>query len=94
MEIDPDDTIVPQDSIVGNRAERKVFGFAGGGHAYSTLASRFIQASTELVCRSMNEFTVRLLARLCTKTLGNLRFVGAALMLARTGGVVRAALSF
>jgi hypothetical protein len=63
MEFDPDDTIVLQDSVAGNRADRKVFGFAGGGHAYSTLASRFIQAGTELVCRSMDEFTDRLLSR-------------------------------
>jgi HAD superfamily hydrolase (TIGR01509 family) len=64
MGFDPGETIVIEDSVTGvlaaRRAGMKVFGFTGGGHAYSSLASRLTQAGAAHVCASMEEVADRL----------------------------------
>lgn len=64
MGFDPGETIVIEDSVAGvlaaKRAGMRVFGFAGGGHAYGSLASRLSQAGAAYVCSSMAEVTDRL----------------------------------
>lgn len=64
MGVDPADTIVIEDSIAGvlagRRAGMRVFGFTGGGHAYSNLASRVMDAGAEHVCSAMDEVVGRL----------------------------------
>ena len=59
MGFDPGETIVIEDSVsgvlAGRRAGMTVWGFTGGGHAYSALSSRLIQAGAENVCGSMDE---------------------------------------
>lgn len=67
MGIDPSETIVIEDSIsgvlAGKRAGMTVWGFTGGGHTYSALATRLAQAGAEYVCGSMDEVSRRLSSR-------------------------------
>ena len=48
MGFDPSDTIVVEDSVAGvlaaRRAGMRVLGFTSGGHVYSSLASRLLDA--------------------------------------------------
>lgn len=64
MGFDPSDAIMIEDPVAGvlaaRRAGMKVFGFTGGGHIYSALASRLTQAGAECTCTSMDEVTDRL----------------------------------
>lgn len=66
MGFDPSETIVIEDSITGvlaaKRAGMRVFGFTGGGHVHSSLASRLSEAGAMHICRSMEEVTDRLRA--------------------------------
>ncbi|MDT3723208.1 HAD family phosphatase [Pseudomonas oryzihabitans] len=61
MGFDPSETVVIEDSVIGvlaaKRAGMRVFGFTGGGHAYSSLGSRLSEAGAMHVCRSMDEVT-------------------------------------
>lgn len=67
MGFDPSETVVIEDSVTGvlaaKRAGMKVFGFTGGGHAYSSLASRLSEAGAVHVCRSMQEVAHRFSSR-------------------------------
>jgi len=65
MGVDPADTIVVEDSVAGvmagKRAGMTVLGFTGGGHTYSSLASRLAAAGAEHVCGDMEQVVERLL---------------------------------
>lgn len=67
MGFDPADTIVVEDSVAGvmaaRRAGMRVLGFTGGGHAYSSLASRLMDAGAEHVCSTMDQVVERLSSR-------------------------------
>ncbi len=64
MGFDPADTIVVEDSVAGvmagKRAGMRVLGFTGGGHTYSSLASRLAAAGAEHVCGDMDQVVQRI----------------------------------
>lgn len=67
MGFDPSETVVIEDSVTGvlaaKRAGMTVFGFTGGGHTYSSLASRLMQAGAACICTSMDGVADRLTPR-------------------------------